>query len=223
MTSRLEDITGKVFIVLVFFYFTLKQLASIVAIIRFRESIDFWELVLSSRALGLLFLCMVVGLTVIRLPPKHSAKGVEPRLSALAGTFILMLLVVLPAGTVGPELLLVSTALIAIGTGLSIYCIFWLGRSFSIMATARALVTSGPYAVVRHPLYAAEAISVVGFLIAHWSVAALVLGAAQFAFQFRRMFNEEHVLRCEFPEYADYASRVPMFIPRTLIKSPRRV
>ncbi|WEX89046.1 isoprenylcysteine carboxylmethyltransferase family protein [Sinorhizobium garamanticum] len=216
MISRLEDIIGKLSLILVFLFLTLQQIASIISIIRLRESVELWPLALSSRLLGLLFLCLVVGLTVIRLPPRQSAEGIEPRLSALAGTFGVMVLVVLPRGTVGSAALIVSTVLILIGTALSIYCLFWLGRSFSVMATARNLVTNGPYAIVRHPLYAAEAISTVGFLIANWSLAALLVGVVHFAFQFRRMFNEERVLRRSFPEYARYASSVPMFIPRPL-------
>ncbi|MBP1887578.1 methyltransferase family protein [Sinorhizobium mexicanum] len=214
MIGRLEDILGKVFLILVFFFLALRQVASIVSIIRLRGSVEFWPLVFSSRSLGLLFLCLVIGLTVIRLPPRQSAEGIEPRLSALAGTFGLTVLVVLPRGTIGPGALIASTVLILIGTALSIYCLFWLGRSFSAMATARKLVTTGPYAIVRHPLYAAEAIGAVGFLIANWSLAALLVGVVHFAFQFRRMFNEERVLQRTFPEYASYASSVPMFIPR---------
>jgi protein-S-isoprenylcysteine O-methyltransferase Ste14 len=129
-----------------------------------------------------------------------------------------MLLVVLPTGSVGPEMLMFSTLLVIVGSALSIYCLFWLGRSFSIMATARTLVTGGPYAVVRHPLYAAEAISVVGVMIANWSLAALLVGVVQFAFQFRRMANEEQILRTTFPEYLTYAARVPMLVPRPLIR-----
>ncbi|UWU17008.1 methyltransferase family protein [Rhizobium sullae] len=216
MIGRLEDFLGKVFLVLVFFFLALQQIASIVTIIRLRESVEFWPLALSSRLAGLLFLCLVVGLTVVRLPPRQNADGIEPRLSALAGTFGLMVLIVLPRGTVGPELLIAATVLMLVGAALSIYCLFWLGRSFSVMATARKLVTSGPYAIVRHPLYLAEAFSAVGFLIANWSLAALLVGTAHFVFQFRRMFNEERVLRSTFPEYPGYASRVPMFIPRPL-------
>ncbi|WP_429811878.1 methyltransferase family protein [Ensifer sp. B1-9] len=216
MISRFEDLLGKVFLVLAFLFLALKQLASIVTIIRLRGSVDFWPLVLSTRLMGLLFLCLVVGLTVFRLPPRQNADGIEPRLSALAGTFGLMILIVLPRGTAGPGMLIASTVLMLIGAALSIYCLFWLGRSFSVMATARKLVTSGPYAIVRHPLYAAEALSAIGFMIANWSLVTLLVGATHFAFQFRRVFNEERVLRRTFPEYASYASSVPMFIPARL-------
>ncbi|MDK1388264.1 isoprenylcysteine carboxylmethyltransferase family protein [Sinorhizobium sp. 8-89] len=214
MSDRLEDLIGKGLIIVVFFFFAVQQGAAIMVMIDHRETTDYWGLAFTSRALGLLFLCMVVCLTLIRLPSRRNAEGAEPRLSALAGTFILMIIPVLPGGSIGPGLLLFSTVLVAVGFALSIYCLFWLGRSFSIMATARELVTGGPYAIVRHPLYAAEAVSAVGFLIANWSLAAFVVGAAHFAFQFRRMFNEERVLRATFSDYPDYASRVPMLIPR---------
>jgi protein-S-isoprenylcysteine O-methyltransferase Ste14 len=48
---------------------------------------------------------------------------------------------------------LLSAGLIVVGHLLAVYALAWLGRSFSIMAEARRLVTDGPYAVVRHPLY----------------------------------------------------------------------
>ena len=159
---------------------------------------------------------MVVGLTLIRLQPRQSAEGLEPRLSAFAGTFTLMLLIVLPTGTVSPEWMAASTAMIAVGTALSIYCLIWLGRSFSMMATSRDLVTSGPYSIVRHPLYVAEAISSIGFLVAHWSLAAVLAGGLHFAFQIRRAFIEERILRRTFVEYEDYARSVPMLVPRLL-------
>ena len=99
-----------------------------------------------------------------------------------------MALVVLPTGTVGGGILFLAVSLIVVGTGLSIDCLWWLGRSFAIMASARrSLVTGGPYGVVRHPLYAAEAVTAIGVLISNWSLAALCVGLFHFALQFRRM------------------------------------
>jgi protein-S-isoprenylcysteine O-methyltransferase Ste14 len=81
------------------------------------------------------------------------------------------------------------------------------------MASARELVTRGPYGVVRHPLYLAEGLSTIGIILLHWSPGVVARGAVQFALQFRRMQNEEKVLRAALPEYADYAARVPMVVP----------
>ncbi len=125
----------------------------------------------------------------------------------------MMVLIVLPAGRIKPELQVLSTVLIIVGTLLSVYCIRQLGRSFSIRATARELVTEGPYKVVRHPPYGAEVLTIVGVVIGDGSPAAIALGLAWLALQIRRAQNEERVLRESFPEYSDYARRVPMLFP----------
>jgi protein-S-isoprenylcysteine O-methyltransferase Ste14 len=70
---------------------------------------------------------------------------------------------------------LVSTALIIIGSGLSVYIVFWLGRSFSLMPEARRLVTAGPYGFIRHPLYVAEEISLIGIYMLYASVGTTAL------------------------------------------------
>jgi len=179
-----------------------------------------WTDVFSVRAVAqfvsLNFLAVVILTTIRRLPAKRNAQGIEPRLTAIAGTFMLVVLVYLPAGNIGFGLQLVSTILIISGTALSIYCLHALGRSFSIMASARRLVTEGPYSIVRHPLYAAEAITTIGIIMAHFSKAAVLVGVLQILLQFRRMQNEQRVLRDAFPEYEAYAARVPMIIPRPL-------
>ena len=88
-----------------------------------------------------------------------------------------------------------------------------LGRSFSVMAEARYLVTSGPYRFVRHPLYLAEELAVVGVFIQFASVWTALLLALQISFQLRRMHNEEAVLAATFPEYTAYQARTSRLIP----------
>ena len=95
----------------------------------------------------------------------------------------------------------------------SIYSIFCLGRSVSIMAEARRLVTHGPYARIRHPLYLGEEIVLLGItleFISPWAVALLI---CQWAFQMRRMSYEELVLKGAFPEYETYMARTARLIP----------
>jgi len=46
-----------------------------------------------------------------------------------------------------------------------VYAVLHLGKSFSIMPQARRLVIGGPYRFVRHPLYFAEELAVIGVLI----------------------------------------------------------
>lgn len=181
-----------------------------------------WLLYVGSNVASLAFLCLVIAMTLVRLPAKTVAGGWESRVSALIGTYLLLTLMVLPTTEVGVEWRLVATCLLCLGTALSAYCLYWLGRSFSIMAAARKLVVAGPYAVVRHPIYACEAVALIGGVISNISVWAVAIAATSLAFQFRRMFHEEKVLLATFPEYADYQFAVPMLVPGLNLRRLRR-
>lgn len=219
MKLAAEDYIGRMVLLGAF-----SSLASIKALSIFQTAAGPWTVEtlfdLVSGLAGLSFQLLVIWLTLTRLPPKDAAAGWEPRVSAIAGTFMLLTLVALPQSDIASEWKAVAALVSLVGTVLSFYCLFWLGRSFAVMATARELVTVGPYGVVRHPLYASEMIILVGVMIANFSPAALVIGSLTVAFQFRRMVNEERVLRAVFPEYDNYATRVPFFFPRLLARAP---
>lgn len=88
-------------------------------------------------------------------------------------------------------------------------------RSFHAAAdpTAGGLVTNGPYAFFRHPIYTAVCLfSLVGALTYRTPVAFgwLVL---VFAGAIGRMLCEETLLRARYPEYAAYASRTARMVP----------
>ena len=173
-----------------------------------------WARLISSVSLVSFFL-MIAWLTLVRPRPVAQAPGRLARIAAVLGTWLFLL------GTpfltrrddLGPGMLLLSAALILAGDILAVVILRKLGRSFSIMAEARKLVTHGPYSVVRHPLYAAEQLAILGALIQFASVEAVILVAVQFSFQLIRMRNEEAVLMRSFPEYADYMLRTPRLIP----------
>ena len=59
----------------------------------------------------------------------------------------------------------ISTLLLLGGNALAVLVLVQLGRSFSVMAEARRLVTSGVYRWVRHPLYLAEELAVIGIVL----------------------------------------------------------
>lgn len=79
------------------------------------------------------------------------------------------------------------------------------------------LATTGPYAYCRNPLYLGSIIIAIGFTIAArdiWIAAAIVV---LFAFIYVPVIrSEEAFLREHFPEYADYARRVPRLVPHTV-------
>lgn len=174
---------------------------------------DATALDMAAMLIKLVFLILVSVLAIVRLPPLRNSIGWEPRVSALAGTFLLLALVALPQDELHPAIRSLAIILIVCGSALSVYSLYWLGRSFSIMAQARKLVTGGPYGIVRHPLYVSEAIASLGVVLNQFSPEAVALFVLQLAFQLRRAANEERVLRAEFPEYESYARSTPRIFP----------
>jgi protein-S-isoprenylcysteine O-methyltransferase Ste14 len=78
-----------------------------------------------------------------------------------------------------------------------------------------ALATSGPYAYTRNPLYLGSLLIGVGFAVAAcswWVGIGLVI--MFFAIYLPVMRSEEVFLRQRFPEFDDYARRVPRLFPR---------
>jgi protein-S-isoprenylcysteine O-methyltransferase Ste14 len=171
---------------------------------------------LLASACMITFVAMMIALTVVRDQPRLQAPGVRPRIAALIGTNLLLFgALFLPArGPLSMFESVASSMLILTGNFLSVMVIRRLGRSFSIMAEARVLVTDGPYALVRHPLYLVEEIAIVGVFIQFATWPAVVLFVVHFAFQLQRMRNEERVLMQAFPrEYRAYAARTARLIP----------
>ena len=99
------------------------------------------------------------------------------------------------------------------GTLFATYAVLGLGRSISVLPEARGLVTRGPYAMIRHPLYLGELVTLSGITLQYFSAWALLLLVLQCAFQVERMRNEERVLSRVFPEYRDYMARTARLVP----------
>jgi protein-S-isoprenylcysteine O-methyltransferase Ste14 len=173
-------------------------------------------LAVAARFANFMFLVLVAATALTRLSPVLKAKGIEPRVSALLGTFLCAGLALLPKTELGPVLSIASTLLIITGAVLSFIVLRWLGKSFSILAEARRLVTTGPYRVVRHPLYLCEGIALVGVALQVISPLAVAITLLIALIQFRRMINEEAVLNSAFPEYRAYAARTPRVAPALL-------
>ena len=76
------------------------------------------------------------------------------------------------------------------------------------------LVISGPYAIVRHPMYAGLILAALGSLLIYttWTT---VFFACFAPLMLVRAWREEQILAAEFGEHWDeYCKRVPAFIPR---------
>jgi protein-S-isoprenylcysteine O-methyltransferase Ste14 len=118
-----------------------------------------------------------------------------------------------PAGSVLP---LFGMASVAAGLGFAGWARWHLGRNWSGWITVKddhALIRTGPYRVVRHPIYSGLLLALAGTALAigEWrgllAVASAVLG---FVLKLR---IEEARMRETFPEYERYRRQVAALIP----------
>jgi protein-S-isoprenylcysteine O-methyltransferase Ste14 len=176
--------------------------------------IPFKALRFASVLANAVFIFTMLALTVMRSKPIQSFPTSATRLTAILGTCLPLSMGLLPMAELPPIVTLISIVMISLGCGLSIWTVFWLGRSFSVVPQARQLVIAGAYSVVRHPLYLCEELAVLGAMVALFSPLAVAIVAIHWAFQLKRMEYEEQILSATFPEYAEYAAAVPRLIPR---------
>lgn len=93
-----------------------------------------------------------------------------------------------------------------------------LGRNWSLVARTRSdheLVTGGPFAYVRHPIYSALFAWMLAMAVAFGHYRGLILGVPLYCIgTMLRIFEEEKLLRAQFgPAYDAYAARVKRFLP----------
>jgi protein-S-isoprenylcysteine O-methyltransferase Ste14 len=168
---------------------------------------------LATRLSVIVYLLIIAGTAFTRLPALGKAHGTEPRISAVIGSFLITVLVLCPRRELSATESVISIFLILADNSLAALVLICSRRSFSIMAEARQLITSGPYRFIRHPLYLGEELAVLGVFLqflSSWTTGLLVL---HLAFQLRRMHNEEVVLTNFFPEYQEYKAKTSLLIP----------
>jgi protein-S-isoprenylcysteine O-methyltransferase Ste14 len=163
---------------------------------------------------GLLLLAseaIVVVLTVVRRPTTTVDRSTVARIAALVSTVGPALLRAGNAHSLAPDAL---TAVVStIGLCVEICGKVTLGRSFGIVAANRGVVQSGPYLVVRHPIYVGYLVSHVAFLAAYPSAANLAIGlTSDIALVARALIEERTLVRDE--SYRMYCQRVAWhFVP----------
>lgn len=104
------------------------------------------------------------------------------------------------------------------GMFLIVLCV--LGRTWCTLYIGgikkRELVCTGPYSVVRNPLYTFTVIGAAGIGAQSGGIAAtLILAAGTLLIFYVVVRQEEQFLSASFPDaFADYAARVPRFLPK---------
>jgi protein-S-isoprenylcysteine O-methyltransferase Ste14 len=141
-----------------------------------------------------LFLCAALLATSRWLPPVLTARFAPP----------------------GLWLPLVGTVMVAGGLGVTGWARWHLGRNWSGWVTVKhqhTLICSGPYRLVRHPIYTGLLLALAGTALAigEWrGVLAAALAVLGFVLKLR---IEEARMRETFPEYDRYTQQVAALIP----------
>ncbi len=81
------------------------------------------------------------------------------------------------------------------------------------MPQARALVRSGPYRLIRHPLYVGEIVAFGGVILTGFTIINLGIFLLLVSIQSYRAIQEEKVLEETIPEYSMYKATTNRFIP----------
>ena len=72
------------------------------------------------------------------------------------------------------------------------------------IAQNQTVVSTGPYAIVRHPMYASALLYVIGTPLALGSYWGLIGVAVMLPFLIWRLFDEERMLVANLPGYVEY-------------------
>jgi protein-S-isoprenylcysteine O-methyltransferase Ste14 len=148
---------------------------------------------------------LVVLLAFIRRTPQDISFRLQDWGLALGGSALPLFLAPATVQPLGPLWIGWSLQLFALLAQLA--CKSFLFRNFGVAPALRGVAVRGPYAIVRHPMYASYVFGMAGFVYAFptWWNAGLV--ALWIVAQLYRIHAEERVLN-QSPDYRAYAARV---------------
>jgi protein-S-isoprenylcysteine O-methyltransferase Ste14 len=151
-------------------------------------------------------------------PPPRARDGRAPVWAVtLVATFGMVVAPSLPPirhlWTVGAIQTQVQAVLGVVGMAIALPAMASLRRSFSLTPQARRLTTSGPYRIIRHPLYLGEALNVIGIMVGVGTLTVLVAALVVVAGEATRAALEERLLRQAFPDYEEAFRGVAHLVP----------
>ena len=84
--------------------------------------------------------------------------------------------------------------LVTLAAALSLVSLLTIGRFFGVRPALRDLVTSGPYRLVRHPIYLSYVVGDIGYNLQEWNSVTLLLVLVGWASLVYRIHAEERLL-----------------------------
>jgi protein-S-isoprenylcysteine O-methyltransferase Ste14 len=119
-----------------------------------------------------------------------------------------------------PALGIATDLLVLAGAAFTVWARITLGRNWSAEVTFKQdheLIESGPYALVRHPIYTGLIVMGLGTAINYGRVFGFVVLVALCGGLWWKARQEEQIMSRHFPDaYAEYKARVPAIVPFVL-------
>lgn len=160
---------------------------------------------------------------------KKTTRSEDPmsRFSNTAPIWICAFLLVVPPSWLGPlsarfvpqNLIYygIGAVLTVVGLGFAVWARYHIGRNWSGVITVKedhVLIRTGPYGIVRHPIYTGLLLAIIGSALARGDVAALLALAFMLYAVLRRVSIEERWMSETFGQaYVDYKATTPALVP----------
>jgi protein-S-isoprenylcysteine O-methyltransferase Ste14 len=172
---------------------------------------------LLGRSAYAVLLILQVGAFASQPPPTARDGRAGVWLVTLTATFGMVLAPSLPPlgriWTPGPAQVWGQAILGVVGMGIALWAMASLGKSFSLTPQVRRLAATGPYRLLRHPLYLGEALNIVGIMVATGSLTVVAAAVLVVAGEAIRAVLEERLLRQSFPDYDTVFAGVAHLVP----------
>lgn len=110
-----------------------------------------------------------------------------------------------------PAARLIGSAIFLLGAVLGVLSAVRMGRQLAPQPSPvrhGSLIDTGPYAVVRHPIYTAVLLMIAGSVVRVLSLAGLLVTVVSAVFFDRKIAYEEALLADAYPQYPAYQRRV---------------
>ena len=102
----------------------------------------------------------------------------------------------------------IAISLELLGVAMTQVSRLYMGRSFGLLPANRGIVTSGPFAIVRHPIYLGWILLSLGYVLTYPAARNVLAVLVAFPFMLWRIEQEEELLEQD-SAYAAYHRRVP--------------
>jgi protein-S-isoprenylcysteine O-methyltransferase Ste14 len=179
---------------------------------------------MSALRIGILIAWLVfwIGWVAAAVGAKQSARTGRVRIPglAIAGAFVIVHFINPHPGTVHePALEVLGVVLFVAGLGLAVWARVNLGRNWGMPMTQKAepeLVTSGPYRLIRHPIYSGILLAMAGSALASDLLWLIVLAVCAAYFIYSATVEERNMTAIFPTTYPTYKAGTKMLIPFVL-------